>query len=67
MKTAAIALDDWKLEIFKEELDKSSYKYEEAGELTEGVLTLKVYTKNLAKLAKVVKRANVRAARSKMN
>ena len=67
MKTAAIALDDWKLEIFKEELDKSSYKYEEVGELTKGVLTLKVQTKNLAKLAKVVKRANVRAARSKMN
>jgi len=67
MKTAAIAIDDWKLPIFKEELDKSSYKYEEVGEITEGTLILKVQVKNLAKLEKVVKRANVRAARSKMN
>ncbi len=67
MKTAAIAIDDWKLEIFKEELEKSSYKYEIFGGLTKDTLTLKVQAKNLAKLAKVVKRANVRAARSKMN
>jgi len=67
MKTAAIEIDSWKLEIFKEELEKASYKYKLVGALTVDTFTLEVQVKNLAKLAKVVKRANVRAARSKMN
>ena len=65
MKTAAIAIDDWKLEIFKKHLDKAGYKYKKCKGLTENMFILSVKTKSIAKLQPVVKAAQIEAAEYK--
>ena len=67
MKTAAIAIDDWKLEIFKKHLDKAGYAYEKCKGLTENMLILSVKTKSIAKLKPIVEAANKEAAWVKKN
>lgn len=56
MKTA-IALDAWKLAIFKRHLDAAGYSYTEHPGLTADMLILKVKTERVSDLQKVVERA----------
>ena len=63
--TAGIALDNWKLDIFKAHLDKAGYEYEEAGQLTEGTTILKVPYEDLLALQAVVITAYVECRRKK--
>ena len=41
-KVAAVAIDDWKLPIFKRHLDAAGFKYEEPVPFTNGTLILRV-------------------------
>lgn len=64
MKKAAIAIDEWKLPIFKRHLSQAGYAFEQCTGLTDGTLILTVKTENLEALAVVVKAANTEAART---
>jgi hypothetical protein len=64
---AGIAIDDWKLPIFKQHLDKAGYRYEQAPGLTAGTLTLIVLTSDVKKLEAVVRAANQEARKSKLH
>lgn len=57
MKTAGIAIDKWKLPIFKRHLDDAGYSYTEHPGLTADTLLLKVKTEFVAPLQKVVEAA----------
>jgi hypothetical protein len=57
MKTAGIAIDDWKLAIFKRHLDAAGYVYTEHPGLTKGTLLLKVQTDFIAPLKTVIEAA----------
>lgn len=63
---AAVAIDDWKLEVFKKHLDDAGYRYEQLPGLTAGTIILKVSYDRIKDLAPVVKAANDEARRSKM-
>lgn len=52
--TAAIALDDWKLPIFRKRLKKAGYEYEDAGGFAGQNTILKVKYTDLKHLTKVV-------------
>lgn len=62
MTRAAIAIDDWKLPIFKRHLAQAGYAFEECPGLTDEMLLLKVQTDNLSALAVIVRAANTEAA-----
>jgi hypothetical protein len=62
MKTAAIAIDAWKLPIFERHLRQSGYSFTNAGTLVPGTLILSVSTENLDALAEVVQAASAEAA-----
>lgn len=64
MKTAAIAIDAWKLAIFERHLKQSGYAFENVGPFTADTLILRVSTENLHALGETVKAANVEAART---
>lgn len=64
MKTAAIVIDEWKLAIFDKHLKEAKFKYAKFSGPTKGVLTLKVETEKIAKLAPVVQAANDEARKS---
>jgi hypothetical protein len=66
VKTAGIAIDAWKLEIFRRHLAQAAYQFEEGPGLTEGTLWLKVRTTDVLALGKVVKAANDEAALSRL-
>ena len=51
---AAIALDDWKLVVFRKRLTEAGYEYEDAGEFTPGVTILHVEYTELRPLATLV-------------
>lgn len=57
MKTAGIAIDNWKLEIFRKHLDEAGYSYTEHPGLTPEAMILKVKTERLAPLQRVIERA----------
>lgn len=59
MKTAGIAIDKWKLAIFKRHLDAAGYSYTEHPGLTADSLFLKVKTDFVAPLQKVVEAAQL--------
>lgn len=59
---AGIALDDWKLPIFKRHLAQSGYTHSEPAELTPGTLMITVDTPNPEALREVVLAANTEAA-----
>lgn len=58
MKTAGVALDAWKLPVFKKHLDAAGYKYTEHRGPSANVLVLKVEYEWVAKLLPVIKAAN---------
>jgi ribosomal protein L10 len=51
---AAIALDDWKLPIFRKRLTKAGYEYQDAGAFTGDTTILTVETDNVLALKKVI-------------
>lgn len=51
---AGIALDDWKLPIFRKRLEEAGYAYTDAGALTGDTTILTVETNNMVALAKVI-------------
>lgn len=61
MKTAAIALDAYKLPIFKKHLDAAAYKYTEHPISTSGMVILKVSCEWISDLQPVVEAANSEA------
>lgn len=51
---AGIAVDDWKLPVFRKRLTEAGYDYTDAGGLTADTTFLTVETNNFLKLKKVV-------------
>lgn len=64
MITVGIAIDDWKLKIFKKRLDENEYKYTEH-DGPKHTLILKVETESAAKLQLLVESVNAEAAKSR--
>lgn len=62
MKTAAVALDDWKLPVFKKRLDDAGYAYEQRAGIVKDTLTLIVKYKYRAELSLVIMAANAECA-----
>lgn len=56
-----IALDDWKIPVFRELLTKAGYSYEDAGPITGNSTLLKIETDDVAALAEVVRKCEQRA------
>lgn len=65
MRTAAIAIDAWKLPIFQRVLREAGYTWEQHPGLTIDMLLLKVSTDNMQALAQAVLKANQEAGRTK--
>jgi len=65
MKTAGIAIDDWKLAIFERHLTQNGYTFSKGDGLTVGTLLLRVTTENLDALGVVCRAAEAEAQRSK--
>ena len=61
---AGIALDDWKLPIFRKHLTDAGYSYVDAGEMMPGVTLLHVDYTDQTHLAGVVQAANNECART---
>lgn len=53
---AGIAVDNWKLPVFRKRLTEAGYEYEDGGALTHDTTLLTVYYSNIAELADVVQR-----------
>ena len=51
---AGIAVDNWKLPVFRDRLTAAGYKYEDGGALTGDTTLLTVQTDNMLKLKKVL-------------
>ena len=66
MKTAGVAIDDWKLDVFKRHLDAAGYQYEEPVELTPGTLILRVKYEWAHKLQPIIEAAQQECARIKL-
>lgn len=62
---AAVALDDWKLPVFRRRLEAGGFKYSDAGEAMPGVTMLTVVFRpdEQAKLTAVITAANAECAR----
>jgi hypothetical protein len=51
---AGIAVEDWKLPVFRKRLTEAGYEYEDGGSLTPGTTLLTVETSDMLKLKKVL-------------
>ena len=51
---AAIAVDDWKLPVFRKRLTDAGFKYEDAGEFTPGTTILHVHYESINPLYQVI-------------
>ena len=65
MKTAAVVIDSWKLDIFSNALKDAGYQFEVLGGITKDTLTLKVNYEWVAKLQPIIENANRRCANAK--
>ena len=67
MKRIGIAIDKWKLKIFKKVLNEGGYKFEQNPGLTKNMLILSVEVEDneVNKIADIVAVANNRVAKSK--
>lgn len=65
MKTAAVAIDSWKLDIFKRRLDAAGYTFTTHPGVTPDTLTLKVEYEWVAELQPVITAANQECARGR--
>ena len=57
MKIAGIAVDDWKLPVFKKHLDAAGYRYNLHPGITEGTSLLQVECEFVSSLQRVVEAA----------
>lgn len=64
---AGIVVDDWKLPIFRKNLQKSGYKFEERGRLTEDTSVLTVETEFPANLKIVLEQCERECRKQKFN
>jgi len=62
MKKSGVAIDDWKLPIFKKHLDKAGYAYTEHPGLMEGTLLLQVQYEWVSDLEPIIEAANKECA-----
>ena len=53
---AGVAVDDWKLPVFRKRLRKAGFDFKEVGPLTDGTTLLTVETNNMLALKKVLER-----------
>lgn len=67
MKTAGIAIDNWKLAVFKRHLNAGGFSYTEHPGLTADAMVLKVETPTIAKLQPVVEAAQEECRRARKN
>ena len=58
MKTAGIAIDNWKLPTFKRVLKAAGYTFTKHPGLTPGTMLLRVKTDSISDLQPVVEKAN---------
>lgn len=58
MKIAGVAIDAWKLPIFKKHLDAAGYSYTKHPGLTSDTLLLKIKTDRIATLQPIIEAAN---------
>lgn len=65
MPKAAIAIDNWKKDIFERHLSQAGYSFSRSPGLTAGTMFLSVQTENIEALAEVVKAATIEAARTR--
>lgn len=56
---AGIAVDNWKLPVFRKRLTEAGYGYEDGGALTADATLLMVETNNILALKKVIERCLV--------
>ena len=57
MKTVGIAIDDWKLPVFKRHLDRAGYSYTQHPGLTKDTLFLKVKAEFVSDLQPIIEAA----------
>ena len=62
-----IALDRWKLSIFKKHLDNAGFKYSSGPGISDDTMFLYVITDELPRIQQVVQNANDEAAQTKQN
>lgn len=67
MKTAGIAIDNWKLAIFKRHLDAGGFVYTEHPGLTPDAMILKVQSPTIAALQPVVEAAQKECGNARKN
>ncbi len=67
MKTAAVVIDDWKLQTFKNHLDRAGLAYTEHPGVSRDTLTIRVNFESLEKIQPVIEAANAECARCKNN
>jgi hypothetical protein len=65
LKNAGVAIDSWKLPIFRRHLDKAGYTFTEHPGLTEGTLLLKVQYEWVNDLKPVIEAANQECAKTR--
>lgn len=65
MTKAGIAVDDWKLPVFRKRLKAAGFAYEDGGALTPGTTILTVKTDNILALKKVLEACQSECANSK--
>lgn len=62
---AGIAVDDWKLPIFRRELTAAGYRYEDGGAITANATLLKVETFDVLALKRVIERCQAQCRNEK--
>jgi hypothetical protein len=62
MAKIAVCIDDWKLDIFKEELNDAGFSFTKYPGVTSDTLTLSVHTVRVEELTRVIRNAQERAA-----
>lgn len=60
---AGIAVDDWKLPVFRERLTQAGYEYTDGGALTADTTLLTVETNNMLALKKVIEKCQAECRR----
>lgn len=65
MKTAGVAIEKWKLPIFKKHLDKAGYSFTEHPGVTSDTLLLRVKYEWVAKLQPIIEAALKECAKEK--
>ena len=56
MMKAGVAVDDWKLPVFRQRLTEAGFKYADGGALTDGTTLLTVQTNDILKLKALLER-----------